>query len=162
VAPIYNKIRLTFLDVHKWLTRLNQVVKLLFPDLGYEWDVALLFSNDYKASVRDSEFASAELKRHILTSSQPRFIWRCALKSKGTDLLHVVFDATGIARSFPVYMVAWWHRGLADVLRSVFSQTIVETAFRSALTDRFFDLLRTGLNSGEPIVFASDGADPLE
>jgi hypothetical protein len=157
LVPLYHKVRLTFLDVHSWLNRLNGAIKLVFPaDARYEWDVALCFSNEYKAFVRESESAAPEVKRRILMSSQPRFIWRCALRLNGTDLMHIIFDATGIARSFPVYMVSWWHSALADILKMLFSNPALDQQFRQILTDRFFDLLKRGLDTDYPVACAFD------
>jgi hypothetical protein len=65
--------------------------------------------------------------------------------------MHLIFDATGIARSFPIYALEWWSEGLAAQVRLLFSQQPVEQILCSILTERFFRLVKLSVESSRPV-----------
>jgi hypothetical protein len=152
VVPVYHKIRLTFLDVQGWLARINTAFKTaVAPSLDFHWDVGLIFSKDYKAVVREDVTAGPELKQKILMTAHPRFIWRCALKFGSHDLMHVIFDATGIARSFPIHSISWWNPSMVQFVATIFSSAIFEGDLRRMLTDKLFELIKSSVISSKPL-----------
>jgi hypothetical protein len=44
---------------------------------------------------------------NVLSAHHPRFWWHAKFAIDGKDLLDLLFDATGIARSFPLQMAIW-------------------------------------------------------
>ena len=106
IVPVYNKIRVTFIDVTKWLERLHSVIESILPGLSLEWDVYLKFSNDYKTSLR-RRASSGNMKTEELLLHHPRFIWRAILRLNNLELCELLFDATDMARSLPVYLAIW-------------------------------------------------------
>jgi hypothetical protein len=108
IVPVYPKIRLRFIDILKWLTPLNPILSnIIPPDMDHEWDVHLTLSNDYKSEVRADVSRSASARRAILSCMHPRFWWRAVLSIEGEPCLELLFDATGIARSFPLTEAIW-------------------------------------------------------
>jgi len=152
IVPLYNKIRLTFLDVQSWLNRLHSVITIAIPpNISYYWDVGLCLSNNYKTWIRENPDASPELKQEVLLAAYPRFIWRCALKIGPFDLLHVIFDATGIRRSFPVHSISRWNEDLVQIVCHILSEPTSEAALKQILTIKFFELLKASVVSEKPM-----------
>jgi hypothetical protein len=118
IIPVYHKIRITFLDFHKWLMRLTEIFEILVEDAeSLEWDSYLITTNDYKNSVKKSGITAEKLKG-VLVAQHPRFIWRAVLKYKSLPILEMLADATDMARSFPIYELFWLERATeSDVHR---------------------------------------------
>ena len=88
IVPVYNKIRLTFLDVLAWLTRMTEVLKLVISS-PLEWDVYLTLSNEYKKLLRDERALDDNRLESILLMQHPRFIWRALLVVGGVRVADV-------------------------------------------------------------------------
>src|SRR5258708_22217737 len=130
IVPVYNKIRLRFIDVLEWLTRLDPVLSDMFSRrTEREWDVQLMFSNHYKAVVRSDPTRPPEAKRNILSAHHPRFWWRAVLSVNGQKVVELLFDATGIARSLPVTQIIWLQEDFATAC----AREVVKTEFRPTL-----------------------------
>ncbi len=147
VIPVYNKIRLTFLDVQKWLTRLNDLVRLLLSNTqDFEWDVHLITTNDYKRSFHSFGVIDAPTVEKVLLTQHPRFIWRCALMIGGSNICELLADATDMSRSLPTYFILWYDARF----RSAFSQALnaprLQSLLYQMLTARFAEFLKAQLN----------------
>jgi hypothetical protein len=148
IVPIYNKIRLTFLEVQAWITPLHAVFARVLPDAGHiEWDVSLVLSNDYKGEVRRDANLSASVRESLLSTHHPRFWWRATIRYAGLPFCHLLFDATGIARSFPLSTVVWPVEALAAFMQQVLDDANPSApAIRQMLkTDRYVHFLRETL-----------------
>jgi hypothetical protein len=106
IVPVYNKIRVRFLDVQIVLTALHDV---LFPtaDLRAEWDVTLTTTNEYKRFIRTEGILENDAIAALRLKQHPRFIWRAILRHAGRPLMELLFDATDMERSFPIYAAVW-------------------------------------------------------
>jgi hypothetical protein len=146
LIPVYNKVRVTFLDVQSWLTRLHGVLPALGLDStgSIEWDLSLTTTNAYKELVKSSGLPSAELERLLLTP-QPRFIWRAVLRVPTADVLELLADATDMARSFPMFDAIWHHEGFKSAMREVLTAPAMQPSLVEALTPRFLDFLKSKL-----------------
>lgn len=147
LIPVYNKIRVTFLDVQEWLTRLNAVLGIVVSDPAenMEWDVALVLSNAFKSETLVSSL-SAEMRQHLLFSPQPRFLWRAILRVMGTEAVELVFDATDMARSFPLREAIWRNAGFAGAAKALCSAPAMQPSLEEALTSRFLTFLKSSLS----------------
>ncbi len=147
VVPVYNKIRLRFVDVLNWLTPIDSVLSQVFGETtSHEWDVHLILSNTYKARVRDDHRRSASMKERVLSSPHPRFWWRAVLSLDGQEVAEFLFDATGIARSLPLTEVIW----LSQEFASKLTQPLMDSSNESVLlemlgSDGLLTLLRSSL-----------------
>lgn len=146
LIPVYNKIRVTFLDVQVWLTRLTSVLGLIVPDANtsIEWDVSLTTTNDYKETIQTISLLPGDLER-LLLKCQPRFMWRAILRVSGIEVLDLLVDATDMARSFPIIEAIWRHQAFRSAMRTLLTATPMQQSLNDALTRRFLDLLKNSL-----------------
>jgi len=145
VVPIYNKIRLTFLEVQAWITPLHAVFAGAFPEPArIEWDVSLVLSNDFKRELKSDTNLSSGVRESLLLTHHPRFWWRATMRYAGLPFCHLLFDATGIARSFPLSTVIWPVEALAIFMkRALDDANPSNPAIRQMLkTDRYVQFLR--------------------
>lgn len=99
MVPVYHKIRLSFLDVQKWITQFQWIVDKVFENAPVtEWDVTLATTNDVKHAVKESTLEDTAIDL-VLTQPQPRFLWRALMRVAGHPVLEVQFDATDMVRS---------------------------------------------------------------
>jgi hypothetical protein len=146
VVPVYNKIRLTFLDVVPWVKTLDVALSYLLPeDVEHEWDIHLLLSNEYKETIRQDDGLDARIRDNILLAHHPRFWWRAVLKTEDSDLLELLFDATGIAPSFPVSYAIWRSESFALVVLSNMEGVKNASALADALSERFLKFLQQSI-----------------
>lgn len=173
IVPVYPKIRLDYFAALKWIIKpfdiTTKMVGMLkgVPDL--EWDVHLTTTNDYKASLRQEAFLNPGRMAQVLTSPQPRFFWRCILKSNGKPLLEVLIDATGFSRSFPIQAVNFFDMDFADGTSTVINigAEIFSKDFRSMLRreldDRYGPRLKSASTSNAgPATLPADDPSATE
>jgi hypothetical protein len=123
IVPIYNKIRVTFLDVHVLLTRFHLVLRhLLSPAASIEWDVHLTTTNLYKETIRTEQLISKEKFMSLVLRNHPKYVWRAVLMFKDRPLIEFLFDATDMARSLSVYYVHWYDDRLKTLLHGLLSK----------------------------------------
>jgi hypothetical protein len=145
LIPVYNKIRVTFLDVQVWLTLLNNVLGFVLPDpTATEWDVSLTTTNEYKGSLKSVSLPAADLDRVLLTP-QPRFIWRALLRISGVEVFELLVDATDMARSFPIFDAIWHHDAFRSAMDGLLTAPTMQLALTNALTRRFLQFLKDKL-----------------
>ena len=143
LIPVYNKIRVTFVDMQGWIQRLWEVLKCVIVDhANYEWDTYLVASNGLK-----TEFA-IELKGHpaqqsFLTRHHPRYIWRNSLRYNGEVVLDLFADATDMQHSMQFYDVLWYNSGLQSLVAQVVSAPQLSIQLNQMLTIRFLEFLRS-------------------
>jgi hypothetical protein len=147
IVPVYNKIRLRYVDVLRWLSRFDDLASEVMPVPEHrEWDLHLLLSNEYKKQVRADGTRPAGLRESILAAHHPRFWWRAVLRLSGKPLVELLFDATGIARSLPLTGVVWLSEGFAQKLEQEMAKPQNEQSILDALeSQRLFRFLRTSL-----------------
>jgi len=121
VVPVYTKIRLTFLELQTWLTRLDAFLKLLrgrnlLKAAGagmWEWDIQLTTTNRFKHDLpRLGGPAAVSLQRALL-DQHPRFVWRATYKINGRNIFELLADATDLERSLPIYAGIWYDTDVA-------------------------------------------------
>ncbi len=138
VIPIYNKVRVTFLEAQAWLTRLHFVFGVLLRQPGsLQWDLFLDESNQLKRDLKDSSLADA-MRLDLLSLAHPRYVWRGALSADGTKVLEVLIDATDMARSLPVYRVVWQNEQLRDAFNRLLAMKQFEAGLIKTLGEPFY------------------------
>lgn len=106
--PVYNKVRLTFAEVLRWITPLHTVLEATVPEPEkIEWDVKLVLSNTLKDEIRKDETLNLAIRDSLLRVHHPRFWWRATMRYQDLPFCHLLFDATGMAKSFPLSTVIW-------------------------------------------------------
>jgi hypothetical protein len=123
-VPIYNKIRLTFLEVQASITPLHALFAgVLSEPIRIEWDVHLILSNELKRELRSDTNLTTTVRESLLLTHHPRFWWRATVRYAGLPFCHLLFDATGIARSFPPTTVIWPVEAFMMVMQRLFNDT---------------------------------------
>ncbi len=129
IVPVYHKVRITFLDVQKWLTGLHRLFVVWLPDVQLEWDVRLCSVNQYKQDLQTDDWVPAFYRDRALRQDLPRFLWRATLHSNGHVGVDILFDATGLARTVPILSVAWLSDPLSAKIRDLLhSESFAEVA----------------------------------
>jgi hypothetical protein len=141
IIPVYHKVRVTFMDLQKWLGRLSTVLLAFQQPLDYEWDVFLTTSNDLKRDLR-SPGVSGDLRQALSVRGHPRYIWRCVLRVSGTPRLELIGDATDMDRSFPAYATIWHDSAFKNSLRSLLTLPPLLGPLQETLTLRFWEFLK--------------------
>ncbi len=119
IVPIYHKIRVTFVDVQKWLSYINWILfsSYTFPDDKIlAWDLYLTTINELKREIISSS-QEPEDKSIILFAQHPRFIWRAILYSADEKVLELFADATDIPRAFPFYHILVYKKDLFETIK---------------------------------------------
>jgi hypothetical protein len=146
IVPVYNKIRVTFIDVQKWLTRLTRVLRLLLPeDAEFEWDLHLVTTNDLKRRIVSEVLPDRDRKR-ILFKQQPRFMWRALLVHGSTPLMELLVDATDMERSFPIHDGIWRHDDFRERLQILLGAEQLQELLSKHLTNRFLAFLKNSVS----------------
>ena len=102
----------------------------------------LCFSNELKKSLRNDPGVPRATVENVLLAHHPRFWWRAKLSLDGRELLDLLFDATGIARSFPLQMAIWRDDSFALALKRELDDVAKRTVILDILTtERFLHFL---------------------
>jgi hypothetical protein len=146
LIPVYNKIRVTFRDVQKWVSRLHRVLRMLVPEPStqMEWDVFITTSNNFKREIQKSSLPAAT-RADLLFAALPRFLWRALLRVEGSVVIEVLLDATDMARSLPVKKVLWHHPQFAEASSALLYAPRMQSALSETLTPRFLAIIKDSI-----------------
>lgn len=150
LIPVYNKIRVTFVDIQGWIQRFWTILEQVLTDLvNYEWDTYLAASNGLKSELV-STLRGHPAQETFLAMHHPRFAWRNSLKYKGEVVLDLFADATDMQRSMPFYYIVFYSSDLQSTIDRLISSPELESQLNQILTIRFMEFLRSGLDLGVP------------
>jgi hypothetical protein len=122
IVPIYNKIRLSFLDIVPWAIRFHPLAQgSLPPGSDLEWDIALTTTAAYKSNVHAMNLSDLR-KTSLLTVNQPRFFWRLLLRSNDREVAELLADATSFGRAFPIIAVNVFDDAMATQAEAILAQ----------------------------------------
>ena len=145
LVPVYNKIRVTFLDVQEWINRLTNVLsKIISRNDQFEWDVRLTTTNEFKGKIAAAPLERGERER-LLLKPQPRFLWRAILFVFGGEVLEILFDATGFRLSFPVQEIVWRNDSFRAAVGVLLAPPAMQASLTRALTADFLAKLKSSL-----------------
>ena len=150
IVPVYHKIRITYLDVHRWLVQFNllpiedkRLAKVLDPtNLG--WDLYLTTTNLLKKYQLKHPHQDAEELKKILLISHPRYIWHAILWKGETRLLELFADSTDIPESFPFYYIVWHDPEVKKEILKALDNLESEEILNEILSPKFIEFLRFG------------------
>jgi hypothetical protein len=142
LVPVYNKIRVTFLDILKWLERMGPLLSLLLTQpQDIEWDVFITTNNMMKDSINKEPFPVDDLKR-LLVKQNPRFIWRAILRINSQPLLEFFADGTDMERSFPFYELVWHNVDFHEACKKVLDDNRLTNILIELLEQVFYNFLK--------------------
>jgi hypothetical protein len=147
IIPVYHKIRVRFIDVQKWVTRLHKVMllKLVSPP-PLEWDIRLTTIHEYKREVKETYAARSTHLHEQLFKPHPKYLWRAELFVHQECILELLSDATDMERSLPVYEVIWHNDELRDAMREFLNEPVYRQKLEETLTRPFLTLLLQSLS----------------
>ena len=155
VVPVYHKIRLTFVDVQEWVTRLHTWIACSksAEDLKIEWDVYLVNNSDLKREIAQDEGFSDSLRTKIRKTSFPRYVWRASLELEGSQIADFLIDATDVAGAMPIKWIVWYDNRFREEFKARMAQLTemierdvdVKARFMSTMTPPLITLLTKAL-----------------
>lgn len=102
VVPVYRKIRLSFTHIYQRVLVLHFLSVQAAMGGNVDWDISLTTTNAYKDTVWNKALPDAA-RFELLTTPQPRFIWRAAIRVNDVEVVELLADATGFNLSFPFF-----------------------------------------------------------
>lgn len=113
IVPLYHKIRVTFLDVYKEVSKFDSTFERFrksAPDFFKSyftnrliWDIHLSDANTVRRSVFNNPSLNIKIRKNTLTKNMPRYIWRATALREGAPVLEILFDATGLSQGTNVF-----------------------------------------------------------
>ncbi len=146
IVPVYHKIRITFIDVQEWLTKVHKLFAVWLREVQLEWDVRLCMANDYKFDLQNDEWVPDVFRTRGLRQDLPRFLWRATLWADGRVAADFLFDATGLARTLPLLSVEWLGENVAARIQQLLSSDSFGETADLLLTPRLCRFLRDSLS----------------
>lgn len=143
IVPVYHKIRVTFVDIQRWITAFNHIAALVIRKFeGFEWDVRLTTINEFKGAMR--RLAPATSRERLLFRSYPRFLWRAILGPTASPVAELVFDATDMAPSYQFCEAVFYDDAFRLAIRAIVHapQADVQAVLGELLTPQFLEFLR--------------------
>jgi len=141
LIPIYGKVRLGFTDIHVWAQNFMMLVKAMQIDItGSEWNIRLTDTQHLKRTIRE-KMKDVPGVIDLLAKPQPHYIWHAALSTNGNPLIDLLCDATGIARSCPVFDVVWHDQQFRELLKQQASRFPNPGAIAATEIGKLFTLL---------------------
>jgi hypothetical protein len=146
IIPVYDKIRLSFIDVLIWIKRLESFLAVTLPQEKKSlWDIYLIQVNDYKKILRQ-EIPNSNTEALIL-DQHPKFIWKSVLEIDGMKSLEILADATEMPGSFPIYRIIWHDNSLKEeldhILNLINADEQIKHVTEKILTKTLFNYLIT-------------------
>jgi hypothetical protein len=142
VVPVYPKIRTGFREVVKWLPTLSAVASWFWDAKGFEWDVYLTSSNQFKSELREGAVVIPQTaKEALLLEGLPKYLWRCTLKMHGASVFEMLLDTTSMVNGFPIKRLWWADDQKRSTIMNVIGNNALEKPLKVFLGDRLFALL---------------------
>jgi hypothetical protein len=116
-------------------------------DASIEWDLHLTMTNGYKKSLKAQQLLRNEQLEHLLLRQHPRFIWRACLTQHGVKTIELLFDATDMERSLPIYQVIWHSEKVKAQSRRLLEMPELQDQWIEYLTRPFLTLLMESLEA---------------
>lgn len=141
LIPVYNKIRVTYVDIADWIGRLHSVLGFLLEESSnLEWDIYLTTTNEFKYTIKADRILKDDFER-IVTRQHPRFIWRATLRGGTVPFMDLLADATDMSRSFPIYEQMWYVDQIRTKFKAKLQNEQLKNKFIKMLKRRFYDFL---------------------
>lgn len=142
VVPVYPKIRTGFREVLRNLPVLSMVASWISDASKFEWDVYLAKTNEMKTDLRTRVISAPEdVRRTLLISALPKYVWRCSLRSEGATVLEALLDTTAMVNGFPIRTLWWADPTRGKMVRAVASNSVLAAQLEPQLGARLIRLL---------------------
>jgi hypothetical protein len=143
IVPLYEKIRLKYEDIYEYVLLMDlyfNKVPIIKEELV--WDIYLEKSNKYKEQIRGFDMDNKNLKKKILVSPLPKYVWIArALLRENNLIFEFVFDSTDIVKGNIVKLINIYDEVLNNRINKDLKDEINLKYFRNEFSDEFCDLL---------------------
>ncbi len=118
LIPVYHKIRVPFSTALLHSTTMESIIAILGFNINIEWDIYIYNVNSYKSEIGTRTDISPNLKRTLLESGHPRFLWRARAFNSNSkkELLELLIDATDMKDSYQIYRIPIFDNELARAI----------------------------------------------
>ena len=143
-VPVYNKIRLTFLDIREWLERLSSFLgSIKIDEKEFEWDLILTTINQYKSQVRENKELDKNQIANRIFQGHPRFIWKASLSIKEKKGLEILADATGVNSDVPFYFLDIFSSDMKKIIKNKIEDPSLQDSLKKHLGEPFLEFLKS-------------------
>ncbi|MCK4365396.1 MAG: hypothetical protein KAW45_05050 [Thermoplasmatales archaeon] len=142
IIPLYEKIRIVFMDVYRWILKFNIFIEKLeiIPKRHLEWDIYLTETNIFKNEFLENKEYNL-FGFDVLLERMPRYIWRCCAEADGKKIVEIVADATDMPRSFFLTNIFFFDEKLRIALKSKMQIDEIRKKSDEYLTEHFTKLI---------------------
>ena len=106
IAPLYHKIRVPFLTILYHAGRMDRFLRRYNPGVQMEWDIHITSVNDCKKDIAQRDGIPLDIRKKLLGSLHPRFIWLARAIVHDELVCEMLADATDMELSFQVYSIS--------------------------------------------------------
>lgn len=136
IIPLYHKIRLPFSDVVVAITRLDAVIAMSLSLLCFEeritWDVYITKLTAFRTDIFKSSHLESNVRRSLLTTNMPKFLWRAEAKVKGKAIFELLFDATDLLQGSAFFDGIVYDKRMVDKISRLLRKGIPEMEMKDA------------------------------
>lgn len=133
LIPLIDTIRVKFEDVISSVQEISDIVndamfilneERFLENNGFQWDVHLIKSNDYKEEILNDESIDEQIKSKIAFTSYPKYLWlaKCTMieySGKESKLLDVLYDPSDAPTGFCCFQ--------ANFFKPIFAYEFIES-----------------------------------
>lgn len=149
IIPLYPKVRIRFDFIREVVMRFDQFILGAIPGSEpspsslFEWDIYLTAINQLKSEIRIEAGIIDSVRRKVLLSNMPRFIWRAKAMHNNQVVLELLFDATDIEQGKFFVCAIEYSKPLYTLLRLVAQNAYPNSFFHTKLYWRILEWFAT-------------------
>jgi hypothetical protein len=101
IIPLYPKVRISYDDILGIVHGIDVILEKAFteiPEIMFNWEVKLYYTNKFLEEMLHSSNDN-DLKKEIVLSHYPKYIWRASCYIHDSKVLDFIFDATDLAKN---------------------------------------------------------------
>lgn len=153
LVPLYHKIRIPFGTIHDQILELDTLLTVAWPQQPaehapcdplneLEWDIYLTTVNHYKQEIFSDTATDAKLRRSVLLTDMPKFLWRATAYYQSARLFDLLFDATDIEQG-PYFLLAVSFSSPAfEFMKEILAEPAIDAQCRSSLAWPLIEKIR--------------------
>jgi len=148
IVPLYPKIRVCFLSVYKWISRINSTLEISsnLKKNEIEWDIYFSTLKSYKKDVvKKSNCYNKNSLKNILLGEHPRFLWRCIAKYKNKEILEISADATDTPKSFFLYNMVFFNNNFKNDIKKYLANPLYRDYTKVVYTSNLVNFLEKSI-----------------
>jgi hypothetical protein len=121
IVTVFPMIRVSYDDIETIVMGLNQLIIDSFKTIGKKfWDIRLFYSEDFKTKIQQSKSLDdandfdREIQLWFLSNNFPKFIWIATLLVGDQEVIHFIYDATGLVGSNLLHSIFYYYKEIGN------------------------------------------------